>query len=242
MKPFRIVNAHLIVGPDGCILVDAGIPGTEKKVERALAREGRSFKDITLIVVTHAHVDHAGNAARIRELTGAPIVAHRGDTDHFRRDVPMTFRPTSAAARLFYKTGIAQQPYVPFTPDVILDDDDFPLDAYGVPGKVVRTVGHTEGSISVVLPSGDALVGDLLASGIFIGGLTRLGHALRPPFEDDPLAVSLSLFRLLDAGSERFYMGHGGPLPAAEVRRHATRLASLRSGTPLPLHDSTSSS
>jgi glyoxylase-like metal-dependent hydrolase (beta-lactamase superfamily II) len=98
---------------------------------------------------------------------------------------------------------------------------------------VVRTAGHTQGSISVVLPSGDALVGDLVASGILIGGLVRLGHALRPPFEDDPQAVSRSLLRLLDAGIERFYMGHGGPLPAAEVRRHATHLGSLRPAMPL---------
>jgi glyoxylase-like metal-dependent hydrolase (beta-lactamase superfamily II) len=233
MKPCRIVNAHLVVGTDGCVLVDAGIPGTEKRVERVLAREGRSLEDIKLIVVTHAHVDHAGNAARMRELTGAPILAHRGDIEHYRREVPMTFRPTSASARLFYKTGIALGPYAPFTPDIIVDDDDFPLDAYGVSGKVVRTAGHTQGSISVVLQGGDALVGDLVASGIFIGGLARLGRALRPPFEDDPQAVSRSLLRLLDAGIERFHMGHGGPLPAAEVWRHATHLASLRPAMPL---------
>jgi glyoxylase-like metal-dependent hydrolase (beta-lactamase superfamily II) len=222
-----MANAYLVVGGDGCVLVDAGLPGTEKNVARTLRREGRSFADIKLIVVTHAHVDHAGNAARIRELSGAPIVAHRGDLEHYRRALPMTFCATGLSARLFYKTGVPLEPYVAFTPDIFIDEDDLPLDAYGVPGKVVRTLGHTQGSTSVILPGGDALVGDLLASGILIGGIARLGHALRPPFEDDPQAVSHSLFRLLDAGSERFYLGHGGVLPAAEVRRHAGALASL---------------
>jgi glyoxylase-like metal-dependent hydrolase (beta-lactamase superfamily II) len=223
-----MVNAYLIIGADGCVLVDTGLPGTEKHVGRALAREGRSFKDIKLIVVTHAHVDHAGNAARIRDLSGAPIAAHRGDIEHYRRDVPMTFCATGLSGRIFYGTGLMREPYVAFTPDVFVDGDDLPLDAYGVPGKVVSTLGHTQGSTSVTLPTGDALVGDLVASGMFIGGIARLGHARRPPFEDDPLAVSRCLFRLLDAGFQRFYMGHGGPLPAAEVRRHATRLASVR--------------
>jgi hydroxyacylglutathione hydrolase len=227
-----MANAYLIVGDDGCVVVDTGLPGSEQKFERVLAREGRSFKDIKLIVVTHAHIDHAGNAARIRDLSGAPIVAHRGDIDHYRRDVPMTFCATGLSGRLFYKTGAVEKPYEAFTPDIFVDGDEFPLDAYGVPGKVVPTIGHTQGSTSVTLPSGDVLVGDLVASGILIGGMARLGHARRPPFEDDPQAVSCCLHRLLDAGLERFYMGHGGPLPAAEVRRHATHLASLRPSIP----------
>lgn len=230
--PFHMANAYLLLGDDGCVLVDTGLPGSETKVERVLAREGRSLEDIKLIVVTHAHIDHAGSAARIRELSGAPILAHRGDLDHYRREVPMTFCATGLPARLFYRTGLVEKPYLPFTPDIFVDGDELPLDVYGVPGKVVPTIGHTRGSTSVMLPSGDVLVGDLIASGILIGGMARLGHARRPPFEDDPQAVSRCLFRLLDEGFERFHTGHGGTLPAAEVRRHATRLASLPSSIP----------
>jgi glyoxylase-like metal-dependent hydrolase (beta-lactamase superfamily II) len=222
-----MVNAHLVVGPDSCVLVDAGLPGSEAKLERVLARAGRSFGDIKLIVVTHAHVDHAGNAARIRELSGAPIVAHRGDLEHYRQDRPMTFCATGMSGRVFYKTGISRKPYAGFTPDIFVGDEEFSLEPYGVPGKVVPTLGHTQGSISVTLASGDALVGDLVASGILIGGIARLGHARRPPFEDDPRAVSSALIRLLDAGVEQFHLGHGGPLPGAEVRQHATRLAQM---------------
>lgn len=64
-------------------------------------------------------------------------------------------------------------------------------------------------------------VGDLVASGILLGGLFRTGHAIRPPFEDDPHTVGMTLQRLLDFGVERFYVGHGGPMAADEVRRHA---------------------
>jgi hydroxyacylglutathione hydrolase len=81
--PFGMVNAHLLIGDGGCILVDAGLPGTESKVEQVLKKHGYTFTDIKLIVVTHAHVDHAGNAATLRELTKAPIVAHVEDAPHF---------------------------------------------------------------------------------------------------------------------------------------------------------------
>ena len=118
--PFGVVNSHLILGPDGCILVDAGLPGTEAKVAKTLAAHGRAFKDITLIVITHAHVDHAGNAARLRELSGAPIVAHADDIHYFRRDQPMTFCPTGWAGRLLLQSGLIVSPYKRFEPDILL--------------------------------------------------------------------------------------------------------------------------
>ncbi|HEU4842906.1 MAG TPA: MBL fold metallo-hydrolase [Burkholderiaceae bacterium] len=226
--PFGMVNAHLIRGPQGCVLVDTGLPGSEGKIGKVLARQGLSFRDIRLIVITHAHVDHAGSAARLRELSGAPIVAHAGDLPHLRRELPMTFCATGWFGRLFLRTRLMYQPYVGFTPDLLLSGrTELNLASYGVRGMVRHSAGHTAGSISVELDSGDALVGDLIASGILLGGLARTGHAKRPPFEDDPATTAQALLSLADAGAQRYYMGHGGPLAAHEVRRHAHRLQAL---------------
>lgn len=90
-----------------------------------------------------------------------------------------------------------------------------------------HSAGHTDGSLSVELDSRDAMVGDLLASGILLGGIVRTRHAIRPPFEDDPHIVAGELQRLVDRGMERFYMGHGGPVSSDEVRRHANMLMAL---------------
>ena len=227
--PFRIVNAHLIVGSKGCILVDAGLPGTEIRVERVLKKLGKSFSDIKLIMITHAHVDHAGNAAVLRKLSGAPIVAHIGDLKYYKRESPMTFCPTGWAGRLFLNAPLIYQSYQAFEPDILLKDGDIlDLGEFGIPAIVRHTPGHTAGSISLEMNTKDALVGDLIASGVFIGGVVRTCHAIRPPFEDDPHAVSMELQRLLDAGFERFYMGHGGPLDACEVQRHAQALATIK--------------
>jgi glyoxylase-like metal-dependent hydrolase (beta-lactamase superfamily II) len=226
--PMHMVNSHLLVGHDGCILVDAGLPGSEKKIEKALAKERLTFKDIKLIVVTHAHVDHAGSAALIRELSGAPILAHEGDAKHFSRETPMTFCPTGWFGRLFIKTPLMLEPYIAFEPDILLAKHDvIDLGRYGIPGTVKHTPGHTSGSVSVELATNEALVGDLVASGILLGGIIRTNHAIRPPFEDDPHTVARELSRLLDSGIERFYMGHGGPLKAFEVQRHAQSLMLL---------------
>jgi glyoxylase-like metal-dependent hydrolase (beta-lactamase superfamily II) len=220
--PLNMVNAHLIRGEGGCILVDAGIPGSERKIARVLARHGLTFNDIRLIVVTHAHTDHAGSAARLRALSAAPILAHKDDADFYSRKAPMTYCPTGLVGRLFLKTPAPHQPYEGFVPDILMNDaDTVDLADFGVDGLVRHTAGHTPGSISLELSSDDALVGDLIASGILIGGIAFQGRAIRPPFEDDPQQVARELEQLVQRGAKRFHMGHGGPLGAAEVLRHA---------------------
>ncbi len=226
--PFGMVNCHLIIGDGGCVLVDAGLPGSEGKVARALKRHGLTWADIRLIVITHAHVDHAGGAARLRRLTGAPVLAHCGDLAYYQQLVPMNFCSTGWFGRLFLRTGLILQPYEPFTPDILMAEGQvLDLSRFGVDGVVRHTPGHTAGSVSMELASREVLVGDLIASGILLGGLVRTQHAIRPPFEEDPQATALALQRLVDAGMETFYMGHGGPLPAAEVRAHARKLRRL---------------
>ena len=123
------------------------------------------------------------------------------------------------------ETKLPYESYTAFVPDILLSKEEtLDLNGFGVPGTVKHTPGHTAGSISVEVSTKDALVGDLIASGILLGGLLRTSHAKSPPFEDDPHAVGVALQRLVDSGSERFYMGHGGPLVATEVRRHAQAL------------------
>lgn len=226
--PFRMVNAHIIKTDDCCIVVDAGIPGSEHKIGKVLAQNGMSYSDIKLIVITHAHTDHAGSAARLRSLSGAPIMAHQGDMDYYTRKKPMTFCTTGLAGRLFFKTPAPHQPFEAFEPDILMSNSEvMSLKDFGVDGIVRHTAGHTDGSIAVELSSEDVLVGDLIASGILIGGLAFTGHAIRPPFEDDPHRVAEELERLVKSGAKRFYMGHGGPLQAPEVMRHVHALNQL---------------
>jgi hydroxyacylglutathione hydrolase len=237
--PFGMVNCHLLIGPHGCVLVDAGLPGSEHKIRSALRQHGLDFQDIKLIVITHAHVDHAGSAARLRALSAAPVVAHAGDLDYYLQKKPMRFCATGWFGHVFLRMGLILQPYTAFTPDHLLHDGEvLDLRPYGLDGCVRHTPGHTAGSVSVQMASGDVMVGDLLASGILLGGIVRRGQAIRPPFEDDPRAVAAELQRMVDAGMQRFYMGHGGPLPAGEVHRHAQALRALPGdgGTPTCCH------
>ncbi|OZG73039.1 MBL fold metallo-hydrolase [Hahella sp. CCB-MM4] len=223
--PAGMVNSHLVLGNRGAILVDAGLPGSEARISKKLSEHGLGFQDIKLIVITHAHVDHAGNALRLRELCRAPVVGHAGDLPFYRQEKQMTFCPTGWFGRLFKLTRAIQQPYQAFEPDILLhDNDSLHLQDYGINGEVRHTPGHTAGSVSVELSDQQALVGDLIASGILLGGIFLKHRPKQPPFEDNPIEVGRTLRQMVERGHHTFYMGHGGPLPATAVKRHASRL------------------
>ena len=222
-----MVNAFAVMGAEGTVLVDAGLPNSVPKFRAVLAQQGRSLTDVTAIVVTHAHVDHAGGASELRDACDAPVVAHQAELPFLRGDQEMTYCPTGWFGRLFLGTGAPRERYPSLEPDVVVREEPIDLSAYGVRGRLEPTPGHTPGSLSVILDGGDALVGDLLASGLLLGGIALRGRAKRPPYEEQPALVAQELERLVHGGARQFYIGHGGPLPAEEVLRHTASLRKL---------------
>ncbi|WP_417684964.1 MBL fold metallo-hydrolase [Roseibium sp.] len=229
VMPFGMVNAFLIIAGTVAVLVDTGLPGAEVQVERALARNGLSWKDVSLTIITHGHIDHAGAAVRIRELSGAPIVLHAADAEYCQGKPPL-LRPTGTFGRLFRKTGAIESPFQTFEADTLLSGDEMlDLRPYGLAGRILHTPGHTPGSLSVLLDDGTVFAGDLVASGILLGGVVLRNRPKRPPFEEDHAQVAASLRRLIDLGAKRFLLGHGGPLGVDPVRGHIARLRRLSS-------------
>lgn len=123
-------------------------------------------------------------------------------------------KPTCLTAKLLHCLVDDQFPAV--RPDILLPDE-LDMKAFGVDGKVVYTPGHTAGSISVLLSTGEAIVGDLLMGG-WLGGLFRSGQPSYPYYADDLGQIRASVKRLLNFGATKFFVGHGGPLDAGRVR------------------------
>ena len=69
---------HLLVEPDGrgAVLLDTGLIGERGQIRRRLRRLGLGPRDVCAILLTHGHLDHAGNLAWAKAWTGAPIYAH----------------------------------------------------------------------------------------------------------------------------------------------------------------------
>jgi len=91
---------------------------------------------------------------------------------------------------------------------------ELPLIGYGIPGKILYTPGHSMGSVSVLLETGDAFVGDLAMNGFPL----RYGPGL-PIFAEDMQMVRESWRLLVDAGAETIYPAHGKPFSVDFIRR-----------------------
>jgi glyoxylase-like metal-dependent hydrolase (beta-lactamase superfamily II) len=89
-----------------------------------------------------------------------------------------------------------------------------PLTGFGIPGKVVYTPGHTAGSISVILDSGDAFIGCLAQNKLPL----RLSPGL-PVLADNIEKVKESWRSILDLGVKTVYPGHGKPFSADIIRK-----------------------
>jgi glyoxylase-like metal-dependent hydrolase (beta-lactamase superfamily II) len=97
-----------------------------------------------------------------------------------------------------------------------------------ITAHVVATPGHTP----VVLNDGRVFAGDLLASGILLGGIALKDRPKQPPYKQDTIAVAKSLQHLLSLVGKSFYLGHGGPLSAS---RRATPGCPSKSGEALTM-------
>ena len=155
-------NIYLIETDNGHILVDAGMPGQGKKLDKALAEMGVDPKSVQLIVATHGHLDHIGSIAHAQQVTGGSVLCHRSfaeglESGVFEKAIPRT---KNLGMRLMnYLSGWLS--YTGAKPDIVIDDE-FDLGNYGLAGQIIHTPGHSASSISIILDNGEALVGDMV--------------------------------------------------------------------------------
>src|SRR5690606_23683471 len=119
----------------------------------------RSY-NVRLIVLTHAHYDHAENAAELSERLKAPIAMHKGDVDLIGSNNNQSMSARTIPGKFILAVslmGYSARKMKMFTPSVFLEDGD-DLAGYGVPAKVVGLPGHTKGSIGIDVGGKDLLV------------------------------------------------------------------------------------
>jgi glyoxylase-like metal-dependent hydrolase (beta-lactamase superfamily II) len=157
---------HLLVDePRSAVLLDTGLVGEPWLIRRRLARLGLAPDTVKAILLTHGHLDHAGNLAWAREWTGAPIYAHPLEQQHIDGTYPYAGTNIwcgrlERAGRTLLRVG------QPATIDVpIADGDELPFWG-GL--RVVHLPGHTLGHCGFYSAGHDLLFsGDLFASYFF---------------------------------------------------------------------------
>ncbi len=179
-------NSYLILGKK-TILIDPGISGTFNILMEEL--EKNKIKNIDLIINTHCHFDHTSADYLIEEYFNCPTVIEDKEVKHLKNGDEVT------VSSLF---GAKLNPPKEIIP---LSEIEEELKSYGL--EVIKTPGHTYGSISIIYKDG-LITGDT----IFAYGVGRWDL---PTGNVIDLRKSISLLERIanERNINKLYPGHG---------------------------------
>ena len=197
-------SSFLIYRPGVAILVDSGNSGSGEKILHTLRRAGIEPDMLKLLILTHAHFDHAGSAGKLKELTGCKIMVHHSEASRLMKGFSPIPNGTRWKARLLVGLGRIFARRIgefPGTEPDLLVEGTFDLKEFGFTGQVIHTPGHTHGSMVVLMEHGELFAGDTLF------GVKGKQHF--PPFAEDLPALVRSWEHIRKLPVKTIYPAHG---------------------------------
>lgn len=154
------VNGFILRDEDGQVaLVDMGVKSSGAKVMAALASIGSGPSDVTRLMLTHAHSDHAGGAAHVARETGRGFAIHEADAPFASSGKAPPRDPATRLGRLANRLGGGGFDAVAVE-ETFTDGQVLPI-CGGV--EVIHTPGHSPGHASLFLrESGVLITGDAI--------------------------------------------------------------------------------
>jgi len=211
--PHQILNVKifLVSTPEGNVLIDTGIPGTEKQIKAAMQTWAIDPGAINCILLTHGHLDHIGCLSYLMEYSGAKVICHKSYAKElaagkYEKAVPRSFFwkiLNDPISRLLSKHLKGIQPD-------ILVGDSLDLKELGFQGTILHTPGHSPGSISILFNTGDAFVGDLIRT-------NKKGEIDTGLFYAEKKRILSSLARIAKHHPERIHLSHGRIITGEEL-------------------------
>lgn len=147
LVPFRIAGnlyyvgsydlaTYLITTPKGHILINTGVPGSDTMIRRHVAALGFKYSDVKILLATHAHFDHVGAMAAVKEATGAQLMIEE-------KDAPLL----EDGGNSDFDFGGHGRMWVPVKVDRRLKDKDI-VELGGMQITLLHHPGHTKGASS----------------------------------------------------------------------------------------------
>lgn len=225
-------NAWAVAAGDGIVLFDCGLhePGSLAQLERALSQCNLRLEHVRVLVCTHAHSDHYGQAASIIEASGCELWMHP-DHAHMRAAVD---NPDEIRARRFelaLQSGVPIEPLTEWSQSArsrgsgvarLVEPDRDLVEGVVVdtdlgPWSVVETPGHAPSHVCLHQPERRLLIcGDHL--------LGRVSLYFDYGWTPDPVGEFLSSLDKVDALDARLCLaGHARTFTDVEAHIVANR-------------------
>ncbi len=178
----RSTNVVLIVDEE-LTLIDTGLQGSSAGIVDFIRQLGRSPEEISLIVLTHNHVDHVGGLAELKHSTPARTTIHANDIGERGN------RPAARAEDI----------------DIRLEGGEVLKPMGGL--RVIHTPGHTPGSICLFSPRTRLLIaGDAVRNG------RKALHLPARMAGSDMRQAAESIEKMAELDFSTLCLGHGLPL------------------------------
>ena len=216
------VGSYLLPGPDGTFaLIESGPASTLPTLLAGIQEAGFEPQNLSDVLVTHIHLDHAGAAGTLARAYGATVWVFESGAPH----LVDPSRLLSSARRIYGDEMEALWGAVEGVPEAqvraLKNGDTFELFGHAV--RVLATPGHASSHVSYLLDGKTMFTGD--AAAIKLPGSAVVRPATAPP-EIDLEAWDRSLDAMHDAAPERLLLTHFG-----EVRDVAAHLERVRERT-----------
>lgn len=151
----------------------------------------------------------------LKTKIGAPIAIHRADAEYLKEGINYIGTPTGLSARILKSFFIQADESISksIKADIVFDDDEDLLE-FGIDGRVIHTPGHTDGSVSLFLSGGEAIVGDLIMGGILFRRKPRY-----PLFVSELSMLKESIRKVIHLAPKVIYASHGGPFSPVDAQK-----------------------
>jgi hydroxyacylglutathione hydrolase len=196
-------NVFLLANNEKNILIDTSPGSRWKNLDRCLRRMG--IDRIDVLILTHTHYDHVGNASRLKNKYKAKVIVHHLEAPYLAKGKGIIPQGTNMFTK-FLVNHLARMlgpkaDYEPCQADVSVAAI-YELSGLGFPHvQIIPTPGHTAGSQSIIVDEEIALVGDAMF-GVF-------PWSAFPPFAGDARQMVESWGKLLATNCRLFLPAHG---------------------------------
>jgi len=217
--------AYLVVEQGRAAFVDCGTNHSVPLLLQALSDAGLAPEAVDWLVLTHAHLDHAGGAGLLmQQLPKAKLVAHPRAAPHMVDPQRLVAGATAVYGEEEFARHYGQLVPVP-EERVVVAGDGHVIDLAGRALRCLDTPGHARHHMCIW---------DERSRGWFAGDTFGLsyrqldsaaGAFILPtssPVQFEPEALQASIRRMLETSPQLMYLTHYGPV--TEVRRLAADL------------------